>query len=102
MRTGRQRVYAIPGGSLKTFLRGVNNFLRKHKVISNTSKALSNMGVPYASTIGNVASSLGYGTRRRRTVGRKKKVSRRMRGLGALSLPGGALRRTRRQIMAIY
>lgn len=94
--SNRKRVYAVPGGSLKSFLQGINRFLKSHKVISRGAKALSSVGVAPAITgsVGNIASSLGYGARRRSR--RYKKKARPMHGLGALSLPGGALRRTRR------
>jgi len=72
------------GGSFGSFLKGANNFLKKSGLLST----LGNLGsqiVPgkwgkRIGMAGNVASTLGYGRRRRR------------RG-GALRLAGGALYR---------
>lgn len=56
------------GGSFRDFIGKVGrffkpavDFLKKHKVVSTIANALGTMGVPYASTIGNVASKVGFG-----------------------------------------
>lgn len=47
--------------SLRDFGSKINNFLKQSKIVSTVGKALGTVGVPFASTVGNVASSLGYG-----------------------------------------
>ena len=105
------------GGSflneLKTIGSKINNFLRKTRLVSTVGHVLGTAGVPYASAIGNVASTLGYGRRhkkkrsvRRRRVAPQVGMGRRVRrrrhhGMGALSLAGmglsgGRMHRTRR------
>jgi len=49
--------------AIKSGLSTVNNLLKKTKVISTVANSINH---PYAKTIGNFASSLGYGRRRRR------------------------------------
>ncbi len=59
------------------FLGKANSFLRNSKLVSTVGNALGSAGVPFASQIGNIAGSLGYGRK-----------SMRRRG-GALRLAGG-------------
>lgn len=58
-----------------------NNFLKSSKLVSTVGNALGSAGVPFASQIGNVANSLGYG--------------RKLRSGRGLSLAGGMRRRRR-------
>jgi hypothetical protein len=84
-----RHVYAVKGGSFKSFLNSINNFLKKTKIVSTVGKALAPMaGVysPLANAGVNLLASKGYG---------KKKRSPRKRTGGALRLAGGAVRRTR-------
>lgn len=94
----RNRVYAVRGGSLKSFLSSVNNFLKKHKIVSTVGRALA-PAIPIAGQIGNAAAAFGYGrrrrTRRKRFLGVGRRRTARRRGTGALRLAGGAVRRTR-------
>lgn len=60
MRHKRQR-----GRGFMDFLSGANNFLKSSKLVSTIGSALGSAGVPFASQIGSVAGSLGYGRRRR-------------------------------------
>jgi hypothetical protein len=109
-----KRVYAVKGGSLKSFLNSVNNFLKKTKIVSTVGRALTPLVPgPYqglAQSGVNLLASKGYGRRKIykkckpgvRYAGlgminqEKKKVYRRRRhGMGALRLAGGAVRRTR-------
>ena len=73
------------GSGFLSFLGKANNFLKNSKLISSVGSALGSAGVPFASQIGSVANSLGYG----------KKSLRHRRG-GALSLAGAGCRRRRR------
>lgn len=87
----RRKVYAVHGGSLKSFLGSVNNFLKKTKILSTAGRALAPLAgtySPLANAGVNLLASKGYG---------KKKLAhrRRRRGTGALRLAGGAVRRTR-------
>lgn len=66
------------GRGLMDFLGKANNFLKQSKLVSSVGSALGAAGVPFASQIGSVAGSLGYGRRRRG---------------GALRLAGGRRRR---------
>ena len=50
---------------VKGGLSKANDFLRDSKLVSTVGSALGSAGVPYASQIGSVAKSLGYGKRRR-------------------------------------
>ena len=65
-RRGGMRRGRVKGRGLFDFIKKGIGFLRKHKVISNIGNTLGSMGVPYASKIGGVAGSLGFGRRRRR------------------------------------
>ena len=56
MRRGIRR-----GGSLKSWLKKANTWLRGNKVISRVGNTLGSLGVPYASNVGNIAGKLGYG-----------------------------------------
>ena len=53
------------GRGFASFLGKANSFLKNSKLISGVGGALGAMGVPYASQIGSVAGSLGYGRPRR-------------------------------------
>ena len=53
------------GRGFMDFLSKANEFLRNSKLISSVGSALGSAGVPFASQIGSVAGSLGYGRRRR-------------------------------------
>ena len=63
------------GRGFADFLSKANGFLRNSKLISGVGGALGAMGVPYASQIGSVAGSLGYGRRGRglRLAGRYRR-----------------------------
>ena len=58
---GRRR--RMRGRGFASFLGKANSFLKNSKLISGVGGALGAMGVPYASQIGSVAGSLGYGRR---------------------------------------
>ena len=60
-----RRVRRMRGRGLMDFLGKANNFLRNSKLVSTVGSALGAAGVPFASQIGSVAGSLGYGRRRR-------------------------------------
>ena len=62
-RTSHHRV--LRGHGFKDFLTKANNWLRDKKVISGVAGVLGSAGVPFASSIGNVAGKLGYGRKRR-------------------------------------
>ena len=49
------------GRGFADFLAKANTFLKNSKLVSGVGSALGAMGVPYASQIGSVAGSLGYG-----------------------------------------
>ena len=66
MRRHRRR---MRGRGLADFLGKANNFLRSSKLVSTIGNALGAAGVPFASQIGSVAGSLGYGRRRRHRRG---------------------------------
>ena len=71
-RQGRRSVN-IYGGRRKTrggskftdFFKRAHSWIKKNKVISRVSGALNKIGVPYTDKIASVASTLGYGRRRR-------------------------------------
>jgi len=109
----RRSTYAIKGGSLKSFLNSVNNFLKKTKVVSTVGRVLAPLAGNYsglANSAVDMAARSGYGRKRvnrRRPVrrflgvGRVPRRKRRVTGLrkrhgGALRLAGGRLRMTRR------
>ncbi len=48
-------------GDIAKGFKKANKFLRKHKVISKSGKALDIFGVPYAGKVGNIAGQYGYG-----------------------------------------
>lgn len=84
----------------------INDFLKKHRIISTVGKALGSVGVPYAGAIGNAAGVLGYGRRRRvrRRAGGRRRVYRRRRVAGGRRrvyrrrrVAGGRRRRVRRR-----
>ena len=60
-----RRVHRMRGKGLMSFLGKANNFLRNSKLVSTIGNSLGAAGVPFASQIGSVAGSLGYGRRRR-------------------------------------
>lgn len=69
------------GRGIMSFLGKANDFLRNSKLVSTVGNALGSAGIPFASQIGNIAGSLGYG----------RKSAMRRRG-GALRLAGGMRR----------
>jgi hypothetical protein len=80
----RSRVYLTPaqGTGLKTSLKKIgsavlkaNDFLRKHKIVSNLAKVGALAGVPYADKVATVSSKLGYGKKR---GGRRKRAIKSM------------------------
>lgn len=75
---GRRR--RMRGRGIGDFLKRANSFLKSSKLVSTVGNALGAAGIPYADKIAGVASSLGYGRRRRG---------------GALRLAGGMRRRCR-------
>ena len=79
-RIGRPRKVGRPrrrGGNVLSAIRSglskANNFLRGTKAISRISGALGSVGVPYASQVSGLASSLGYGRRRYRVRNRRRR-----------------------------
>ncbi len=72
--SGRRRRVGRPrrrhGGSflssIGNALSGAHDWLKRNKIISTVSGALSRVGVPYAGAINTASSALGYGRRRRR------------------------------------
>ena len=52
----------LQGEGIMDILKGVNKFLRKHKVISKTAGVLDVVGVPHAGKIQKGAKVLGYGS----------------------------------------
>lgn len=80
-RSRRVRHRRQRGRGLGQWLSRANDFLKKSKLVSTVGNALGSAGVPFASQIGNVAGSLGYG--------RKSRYGR------GLTLAGGMRRRRR-------
>lgn len=74
----------------------INDFLKKHRIISTVGKALGSAGLPYVGAIGNAAKILGYGkrkrvgVRRRRLVEGRRRVYHRRRGGDLESILSGA------------
>ena len=60
---GRRR--KMRGRGFADFLSKANNFLKSSKLVSTVGSALGAAGLPFASQIGSVAGSLGYGRRGR-------------------------------------
>ena len=60
-----RRVRRMRGKGFMDFLGKANNFLKSSKLVSTIGSALGSAGIPFASQIGSVAGSLGYGRRRR-------------------------------------
>lgn len=65
-KTGRKKGKGQAGGKInwakvERTAGNIERWLRKNKVISRTAGALSSVGVPYAGSVGAVASKLGYG-----------------------------------------
>ena len=77
---GRRR--RMRGRGIGDFLKRANSFLKSSKLVSTVGNALGAAGIPFASQIGSVAGSLGYGRRRRG---------------GALRLAGAGCRMRRRR-----
>jgi hypothetical protein len=77
MGRGRRRM-RMKGGSVVSWLRKAHDFVKKNKLVSRVAGALASGGVPYAKTVGSLASKIGYG--------------RKMKRGGSLRLAGGALR----------
>jgi hypothetical protein len=93
-RRNYHHTYAVPGGSIKSVLSSINNFLKKTKLLSTVGHAIAPV-VPYGQYINkgaDLAANLGYGARRshRKRTYRKKKIH----GMGLLSLAGTGTRRT--------
>jgi len=61
--------------SIGKALGSANKFLRSSRLISRAGATLGSIGVPYASQVGSIAGSLGYGKRRR--VGYRRRRYRR-------------------------
>jgi len=91
-RRTRKHVYAVPGGALKDILSGVNKFLKSSHLVSTIASAIPH---PAAQSIGAMAKAAGYGRRKR--VYKKKAL-----GMGALSLAGGRVYRSRRMHRVAY
>ena len=68
MRGGKLTVRDVVGA-----LKKAHDYVKKNKVISRAANALGSVGVPMASKVGAVASSLGYGN----TGGRRRRRRRR-------------------------
>ena len=65
MARGVKRRRRMSGRGIGAFLKRANNFLKSSKLVSTVGSALGAAGIPYAAKIAGVASSLGYGRRRR-------------------------------------
>ncbi len=74
--------------SLWKFGKKANTWLRKTHAFSKGARLAHDLGVPVIGEIGNVASQLGYG-KRKRTVRRRRR--RRTQRAGGISPSGGAL-----------
>lgn len=82
-----RRKHRVRGGSLFSWIRHkAMPWLKKKRAISRLGSALGMVGVPYAGTVGKVASAMGYGKRRR---GAKMVKMRRTRGRGLGHTGGG-------------
>ena len=85
----KQPIIVQDGAGLMDFLKGANNFLKKTKLISGLAgiasavPALSGIAAP----VGGIASSLGYGMKKKP----KKKKAPKKKG-GSLGTSGGSLR----------
>jgi hypothetical protein len=82
------------GGSIMSWIKSANRFLKKHKILSTAGSLIGKTGLPYASQIakaGKVAGVMGYG-RRGRGVTPTGGMYRRRKG-GALRLAGAGHRR---------
>lgn len=55
----------MKGRGFMDFIGKANNFLKSSKLVSSIGNALGSAGVPFASKIGSIAGTLGYGRRRR-------------------------------------
>ena len=61
----RQRKRRMRGRGMWDWVSKASDWLKNNKLISTVGNALGGIGIPYASQIGSVAGSLGYGRRRR-------------------------------------
>jgi len=64
---GRRRVRRRKAGG--SIFSGINDFLKKHQILSRAGSILGSLGVPYAGAVGTAARLAGYGRRR---VGRPR------------------------------
>lgn len=76
----RRRVVRRRGAGFFDVLKSAHDWIKKNKIISTVSGALSKVGVPYAGAINTASSALGYG----RKSYRKRRVVRRRRVGGSL------------------
>lgn len=67
----KRRARRMRGGSLRSTLGKINNYLKRTKAISKVSGALSGV-IPYADTVHKYSSMAGYGTRRRHRRHRRR------------------------------
>ncbi len=78
LRTRRKRRI---GKGFFDVLKSGHDWLKRNKIISTVSGALSKVGVPYAGAINTASSALGYGRRRKRVVRRRRGGAINLRGL---------------------
>lgn len=81
----------MKGRGIGSFLRKVNNFLKRTKLISRLGSVGSAVGVPYVGAVGKVAGSVGYGRRCRKYCRRGRPTRHRRKMGGGIGLPGGGL-----------
>ena len=65
-RPSHRRGRRMRGRGFMDFISKAGDFLKKSKLISTVGSALGAAGIPFASQIGSVAGSLGFGRRRHR------------------------------------
>jgi hypothetical protein len=53
------------GAGFLDVMKSINGFLKKPKIFSTVGNALGSAGVPYVGQAGAIASSLGYGKKKR-------------------------------------
>ena len=78
----RHHLHPMHGKGLFDWIKKAHDFIKKHKIVSRVSGALSHLH-PAVGAVHKISSVAGYGRRRRR---RTHKVG------GALRVAGGALR----------
>lgn len=61
------------GAGIGDVVRSANKFLRKHKIISKGAEIASLLGVPGASHVRSISSTLGYGRKKKKTGTRRRK-----------------------------